>query len=470
MAQRPEMGAVVGEFDGVSLGDARLDERMLKIASLIAASPSDSFPDAMETEADQEALYRFFANPKVTAEKLLSGHRRATGERIAGRTRIRVVHDTSEFKFEGDREGLGILQGQTKGFFGHFALAVGGDEAREPLGVLGIRPFINIDVPARRGLTQAQKNNAATRKPREEKKSRRWEEHAIEVAKTLPEGVEAIHVMDQEADDMSVFSALEREGLKFVIRADPKRLTVDGTPLEELLAKQEAKTFRAVRISARSRKQATKAHPERKERTATLVVRVGVANFVRAKTRFEPACHVTLYAVHVLEPNPPAGEAPVDWMLLTNQPILTPQQLEQLVDDYRARWMIEEYFKALKTGCAFEKRQLCSFDGLLRALALLVPMAWQLLRLRHVARDEVVRPAAAVLSANQLYLLGILLEKRGRSLPRSPTARDVMLGVAALGGHIKNNGDPGWIVLGRGFHRLADAEDLWNALQRSDQS
>lgn len=469
MAQPSEIRDVVGEFEGVSLGDARLDQRMLRIASLIAAAPSDSFPDAMGTEADQEALYRFFANPKVTAEKLLSGHRRATCERIVGQKRIRVVHDTSEFSFDGDRKGLGILQGFTKGFFGHFALAVGGDETREPLGVLGIRPFINDDVAARRGMTQAQKNITATRKPREEKKSRRWEEHAINVAKTLPRGVEAIHVMDQEADDMSVFSALEREGLKFVIRADPKRLTADGTPLNELLANQEAKPFRAVGISSRSRKQA-RTHPERKERTATLVARMGVANFVRKKTRFEPACQATLYAVHVLEPNPPAGEAPIDWMLLTNQPILTMEQLEQLVDDYRARWMIEEYFKALKTGCAFEKRQLCSLDGLLRALALLVPMAWQLLRLRHVARDEVVRPAAAVLSADQLHLLRILLEKRGRALPTSPTARDAMLGVAALGGHIKNNGDPGWIVLGRGFNRLAEAEDLWSALRRSDQS
>ena len=27
-------------------------------------------------------------------------------------------------------------------------------------------------------------------------------------------------------------------------------------------------------------------------------------------------------------------------------------------------------------------------------------------------------------------------------------------GVAALGGHIKNNGEPGWIVLGRGLDEL----------------
>ena len=42
-----------------------------------------------------------------------------------------------------------------------------------------------------------------------------------------------------------------------------------------------------------------------------------------------------------------------------------------------------------------------------------------------------------------------------------------MLGIAALGGHIKNNGDPGWLVLGRGFARFLEAEEGW-ALARDE--
>jgi hypothetical protein len=42
--------------------------------------------------------------------------------------------------------------------------------------------------------------------------------------------------------------------------------------------------------------------------------------------------------------------------------------------------------------------------------------------------------------------------------------------VAALGGHIKNNGDPGWMVLGRGFRRFAEAEEVWQAMREYDQS
>ena len=74
-------------------------------------------------------------------------------------------------------------------------------------------------------------------------------------------------------------------------------------------------------------------------------------------------------------------------------------------------------------------------------------------------------------TADQIHLLRVLLENRRRRLVESPTVRDLMLGIAALGGHIKNNGDPGWLVLGRGFRRFAEAEEVWNlSTKRSDQS
>jgi hypothetical protein len=42
-------------------------------------------------------------------------------------------------------------------------------------------------------------------------------------------------------------------------------------------------------------------------------------------------------------------------------------------------------------------------------------------------------------------------------LPEAPTIRDAMLGIARLGGHLPRNGDPGWIVLGRGFEDFLSA-------------
>ncbi len=158
-------------------------------------------------------------------------------------------------------------------------------------------------------------------------------------------------------------------------------------------------------------------------------------------------------------------------MLFTTEPIATVAEIEAVVDHYRARWIIEEYFKALKTGCAFEKRQLCSYEGLLRALAFFVPIAWALFELRTLGREATARPATEVLSDDRLRLLSAMLEDRRQKLSENPTVRDAMLGIAALGGHIKNNGDPGWQVLGRGFRRFLEAEQGWLlARKRCDQS
>ena len=134
------------------------------------------------------------------------------------------------------------------------------------------------------------------------------------------------------------------------------------------------------------------------------------------------------------------------------EPIQTIADIEFVVDTYRARWVIEEYFKSLKTGCAFEKRQLVGKRSILNALAVFVPIAWRLLLLRTEARHAKRRPVERVVSALELKIL------RGRpksKLPEDPTPRDVFYEIARLGGHLKNNGEPGWLTLGRGFEKLA---------------
>src|SRR3954464_15105987 len=113
---------MAAEFDGVALGDERLDERLKRIAAMVAVSPADSFPEQMETVADREALYRFLANPKVTLDGVLKGHFKQTHQRLQGRPIVRLVHDTTRFRFHGERDGLGPLRGDARGFFGHFAL------------------------------------------------------------------------------------------------------------------------------------------------------------------------------------------------------------------------------------------------------------------------------------------------------------------------------------------------------------
>ena len=458
----PDLAA---EFEGVSLGDGRLVRRLQRIVALATADPAESFPEQMASVADREALYRFLANPKVTLAGVLQGHLDQTHARIAGSTVIRIVHDTTTFRFVGDREGLGETRGGAKGFLGHVALALAADETREPFGVVGVRPFIHQDAVAHRGMTPSQRVEATRAKPRAAKESARWEQMALQVSTALPEGVHAIHVMDQEADDYDVLAALQHAQLRYVIRADPQRQTTEAKQtVNEALARCPATVFRTVRLTPRSERKAERTrgrHPARDERDATLHLRWGSITLGRRQHSDARTPTLSLWAVHVLEPNPPQGEAPIAWMLFTSDPVETVDDATAVVDHYRARWVIEDYFKALKTGCAFEKRQLTTFDGLVRALAIFIPMAWRLLVLRHLGRAASPLPVTRYVDAEQLHLLRKLLDRRRYHLPPRPTIREVMLGIAALGGHITNNGAPGWLVLGRGLTRLLDAEVGW---------
>ena len=471
MATRPAV--ILNEFDGVSLGDKRLDVRARSIVEAIAASPSDSFPQQEGTIAGREALYRFLSNSKVTVEKLLEGHRRATVKRMAGRAVVRLLHDSSSFHFAGEREGLGVILGNKMGFIAHVTLAVGADESREPLGVIAATTQIRTDAISRRALTQAQRKRISNAKPRELKESSRWERQALAVADCVPSGTRAIHVMDQEADDFVMLGELSRAGLDFVVRGSPKRRAVDGLLAKEILEKKPSNVFRTVRLSTRLKKPSgvlSRTRTPRSERDASLEIRWGTVTLPRRDGLDYQLDEISLNAVYVTEPNPPAGQQAVEWMLFTSEVVHTLEDAAAIVDHYRARWIIEEYFKALKTGCAVEKRQLTSYDGLTRALALFIPIAWHMLALRHLSRVEPARDATSIFEREQLLLLATLLERQRHRLAASPTIREAMLGIAALGGHIPNNGDPGWQVLGRGYTRFAEADEVWRLARTYDQS
>jgi hypothetical protein len=124
-----------------------------------------------------------------------------------------------------------------------------------------------------------------------------------------------------------------------------------------------------------------------------------------------------------------------------------------VIEIYRTRWLIEELFKALKTGCAIEKRQLESYEALTNALAMFLPIAWQLLLLRSMERTETSAVAKEALTPTQIQILRARVPK----FPADPTVSDALRAVAYMGGHFVKT-PPGWMVLGRGLVKLLDLE------------
>lgn len=451
---------VAGEYADAGLGDRRLDERLALIASRLAECPDLSFPHAAVNDSELEATYRFLNNPRATPEAILAPHVRETVRRCKEAARLVVAHDTTEFNFgKSARKDLArVGRGKSFGFYGHFALAVdSGDDARHPLGVLG---FI---IQRRTGKTKGDRPGGLGLQLDPTNERLRWPALVDDVEATLK--MAPIHVMDREGDSYKILAHLLRAGSRFVVRMNAVTRPLGGTDerLSDVLQRAPILAKREVPISQRGRSLLPtyrRQYPPRRGREATLHVSAGEVVIKRPDSATRtPERELKLNFVRVFEPKPPRGEVPIEWRLWTSEPITTEREILAVVDDYRCRWRIEEFFKALKTGCAVESRQLETHRALVNAMALLAPMAWRLLRLRSVGASDSERPASAVLTPVQLRCLSGALRKRGRPpLPSEPNARDAMLGVAALGGHLVRNGDPGWIVLGRGLDDLLKIE------------
>jgi hypothetical protein len=195
---------------------------------------------------------------------------------------------------------------------------------------------------------------------------------------------------------------------------------------------------------------------------AKLEVSAGSVEIPRTRraSRTTPTA-LRLNFVLVKEVEVPQGAAPVTWRLVTDLPVSTPEEIARVVDIYRKRWNIEEFFKALKTGCSFNDHQLESYEALTKLLALLLPVAWKLLDLCTVARIEPEAPATVVLTAQQVQCLRILHDKQHpkAKMVEKPTVKQAIYALARLGGHFTHNGDPGWQTLGRGLQRVLQAEE-----------
>jgi hypothetical protein len=397
----------------------------------------------------------------VQPEKILEPHIASTLERAIGTEPLLVVHDTTEFAFGGETRGhLGRTNNSKPGFFAHVSLGIRPSQL-EPLGVMACRTWARHNKPANRKerLTVAWKS-------RTEKESNRWGDAVDEVEERFHRAARLIHIVDREGDQYRLLHKIAMHDSAFVVRSAWDRVVVDEGTIRRALSHAKTVFTREVHVAKRKPRHKRASHGPRDSREAKLSVSAARVELRRTKGPANRDAPPTLEvnAVRVFEANPPSHAEPIEWVLLTNLPIDTNEQLAFVIDCYRARWMIEELFKAVKTGCAFEKLQLESELALRNALAIILPIATQMLLLRALARSTEPAAAARVLNGAQL---AVLANSPWTKLPSNPSARDALLAVATLGGHIKNNGDPGWQVLYAGFRDLLLLELGWRA--RSDQ-
>lgn len=451
--------SIAKELSTADLGDERLSARLGSMGEALMARPGASLPQMMGDEAGLEGAYRFLNNDKVYAGAILAPHHAATADRVVAVGGAYCISDTTELRFGGEgREGLGPLQGGGRGFLAHLGLAVARDGSRLPLGLLGLDVLVRPEEPKRRrGTTKSRK--AADRE------SLKWSRVAAAAEEVVGGRASLIHLMDREADIYALLAFFVERGSRFIVRVAQNRNIVDDegtTKLFEALDAGVELGERQVPLSRRTHP--VKPHPRRAERSARLTFASKTLELRRPSTAAKtlPAS-LLLNFVHVYEKHPPEGEAPIDWKLVTSEPIGTERDVDEVIDGYRTRWVIEEYNKAIKSGCRIERTQLESFSAILNLLATILPVAAQLLALRSLAASNGSALTTGAMTRMQLDAMRLM---SATPLPRHPTAKQALLAVAALGGHLKNNGPPGWQVLHRGFQDLLRYAAVLEAQER----
>jgi hypothetical protein len=439
--QALRLGPVGDEFDGAELGDDRLGSRLLRIARALESNPAGGFPRAMRSDAELEGLYRFINNARFSADDIVAPHLERTFQRAREAGEVLAIHDSSYFQSakQAPRRQAGITSVVGgRGFIAHVALVTTLEGT--PLGLGHLETLV--------------RTGTKMRKPKrgEQKATARW----LRSMGTVSAQVSATHVIDAEGDFFELLQAMQKAEAHFVVRAGHLQRVVECESvrgnLEAVIADLKPRAFREIELSERRYVERLRGphsrvrHPQREGRTARVAIS-GARLVFRAPRKAELSVNV----VRVWEPEPPRGQPPVEWVLLTSEEIGSSDALQRVVDIYRKRWLIEEYFKALKTGCSLEKRQVASFDALRKVLALLAPIAYRLLRLRALHRQAADAPASAGFDKVDLNLIA-----RAQRPPTSPpkTLEQAYLLLARLGGHIKNNGPPGWLTLAAGYETL----------------
>ena len=461
--------------------EPRLAKRACNILSRWRKNPGFAFPEVFESDAELEGAYRFFSNPRIDFDTLLDAHVRKTLERVDSNV-VLSLEDTTTFTFGGPakRTGLGRINKNNQGFLGHFACLVSADGARRPFGVVA------AELWTRPNTKKPRRTSAAARRDDDGRESLRWHRVAEKVEMVVSEGAEAesgdskrvvIHVQDREGDIYFSLAMMCIQDRHFVIRCLQNRCieknergdcyvfdALEGLPVLGTLP---------IHVHARPGSELPdqrKRYPPRKARDTTVSVTATTVEIrAPAHSPEDWPKSVTLNVVHVFEPCPPEGEEPVEWILLTTESIATFEDVKRVIDMYASRWLIEEFFKSIKTGCEYEKRQFESYHSLTNALAMCIPIAWEMLALRSLERTAPDTPANKVISAERLEVLHAMAKRN--QMPEDPTVRDALICIAGMGGFLKRNGRPGWITLRRGFTRLLGREEAWRkARERCDQS
>jgi hypothetical protein len=417
---------------GVDLGDKRREQRLIKVVENLAAQPMASIPIASQGWAETKAAYRLMENPALDWRAVLDMHSEKTLKRIEQHQSkvVLCIQDTTELDFSSQPgiAGMGRLNYEARrGMYVHPTLMV----TPEGLGL---------------GVTDAWMWARKLKGEAEFKESVRWlegYERVAEMAKQLPE-TRWVYIADREGDFRELMdkAAQQDYDADYLIRAKHNRNTAEGEKLWDSIVKEPPLGKVQFVLPATDKRPARRVTQSIYLKRTKLPAHHG-----------KPAIEVT--ALFAREENPPTGHKPVNWKLLTNRTASSLVEAVELIEWYRRRWLIEIFFRILKSGCKVEALQLGSLERLERALVIFMIIAWRILHVVTLGRECPNLPCDVVFDSEE-WQAAWIIQKYEKPPTEVPKLGEMMVLIAEFGGFLKRKGDgyPGPKAIWEGMEKV----------------
>lgn len=434
-------------FGAAELGNKARTRRLAKLATQLAQHPGGTLPQKLRDPAALTATYRLMNRVEVTHKGVLAPHRAETLRRIAQHPGpILIICDGTELDYTRitSLKRLGkIGSGEShRGYVCQNCLAVD-PQNRQVIGL--VNQILHTRANAPRGETKQQGRKRLSRE------SRLWPEGTRE----LPGDPRLIVVCDRGGDTFEELEHECRSGRRLVIRAQHNRHILTGHDgpgrkqyLQSTLRHQAAAGSFTLWVAASAGRPARMAQLRVSFAALRLVAPIQARGNHGTET-------MPLWAVRVWEVDPPREQPPLEWMLLTNERVDSLASARRIIAWYECRWVVEEYHKAMKTGCQIENMQFADESRLEPMIALLSVVALTLLNLRDASRRADARTMPASTLVAQEYVDALSLWRHAE-IRTDWSVHEFFLALARLGGHQNRRGDkpPGWLVLWQGWTAL----------------
>lgn len=464
---------ITDEFTNVDLKDRRRNRRLAKVVSAMAKNPAASICAANGGWNETHAAYRLLRCPDVTPGALIAPHQEAVEQRCAEYACVVVSQDTTECDYSNIKgmEGLGPLNCESRrGFFMHGLYAV--SEEGVPLGLWHVDINVRNDDWFRINATRK-------KRPIEEKESYRWlvgYRKTQELAQRLPE-CEVFSISDREGDIYDVFEAWDQAGsgprAEWIIRANQDRVLLamgDDEPSKLFKALEQAAPLGEIEFKIRAKKPGKKkgnsgsvqhARSARRVRQVIRTMKITPRPPYRKGKKMKAVCFWVVLAEEI---DPPEGEEPIRWVLLTSKEVATFEDARRILNLYLRRWDIEVFHRVLKTGCRVEQIQLKKAEAVIKALMIYAVISWRILYLTHLGRHDPELPCGSVFEEAEWKATCAVVKRKKEA--GEPTLGEFIGIVGKLGGHLgrKSDGHPGPQSIWQGLTRVRDFACAWHAI------